>query len=130
MAWAIGILRFLWKNKKATLFGFASLVLLAWGYGFIKGLNDIKEDKQILECNQTQLEDQLAVITRLLEDEKLDRERVAQELVEMRLESQERQETIRDLQSILRDQTIEDDLISARTRQFYRELNNRAKEIE
>lgn len=117
------------KHTGKTIAVMTILAIMAFLGGKLHDYIQTKEDKQVLICNEEQLKDNIAVLERRLQQAALDKASLEDELSQIRAESERRQGAILVLQDILDNPDIEDDNISDKTRAFYLELNNRAKEL-
>ncbi len=128
--WITVIIRFVMGNIKPLLIGAGSLIFLTVAWNVINGWLDARADRAILECNEGQLADQITVLEDLLARQLRDNDLQAQELEVMNREAADRRDYINRLEDVLNNNGIPDDEISERTREFWRQLNEEAKEIQ
>lgn len=128
--WISFVIRLFTSYGKQIAIGIASVFLITQVTGFVRNWLDGREDRSILECNETQLRDEITVLENLLEQERKDSQEKSQELERMASEAERRQLYIDNLEDVLNDSGIPDDRISERTREFWRQLNEEAKRIQ
>ena len=128
--WFTIIIKFVLGNWKRILIGSAALFVLFQLQSLWTQFVDSRSDRATLECNEQQLQDQIASLEELLARQQRDNELQAEELEELNREASERRNYIDRLENVLNDETIEDDRISERTRQFWFQLNEEAKAIQ
>ena len=119
------------RGKLIVLVSFVLLLagayFVGYNHGYNKGLE--KRDEAVVQCDNDKVVktlDELKAELERIEREKLFLE---SEFVNIRDEAEKRQRTINELKRILSNTQIPDDKISPRTKEFYRQLNERAKEI-
>lgn len=130
MLWPFKVLGFFKTNWKKVLLGVAGIIVLSWTIGFVKGVANIIRDNATLECNDDKLKDQITTLEKLLADEKLSAQRLADELTEMQAENESRKVIIKSLSDVLKDVSLDDGDISPRTKEFLIQLNERSKEVQ
>lgn len=124
------IIKFILGNWKKIAFGAAALIVANFMYSTVVSWLDAREDRQTLECNEEQLQNTVDSLEEQLRIAREDIDRRAAENVELREEANRRAEYTRELEDILNDNSISDDRISDRTREFWRRMNEQAKEIQ
>lgn len=128
--WPAKVLGFVTGNWQKILVGVAGLIVLSYAIGFVQGVVRIIRDNATLECNDDKLKDQIETLEKLLNNEKISAQRLADELQKMQEENQVRKEIIKSLKDVLNDVSLEDDDISPRTKEFIIQLNERSKEVQ
>lgn len=99
----------------------------SWWVGFEKGKG--KEDRQIKACNEEVLKDQLESEKKLREDaEKLNLD-LQTRVTRLAKQNHEQNEYMKELELYLSVSNLPDDQVSARTREFVRQLNQRTGEL-
>lgn len=128
--WPAKVIGFFTSNWQKILVGVAGLIVLSYAIGFVQGVVRIIRDNATLECNDDKLKDQIETLEKLLNNEKISAQRLADELQKMQEENQDRKEIIKSLKDVLNDVSLEDDDISPRTKEFIIQLNERSKEVQ
>ena len=128
--WSAKVIGFFTSNWQKILVGVAGLIVLSYAIGFVQGVVRIIRDNATLECNDDKLKDQIETLEKLLNNEKISAQRLADELQKMQEENQDRKEIIKSLKDVLNDVSLEDDDISPRTKEFIIQLNERSKEVQ